>query len=275
MPQGEKPHYDQRPVDTEHPSVARMYDYYLGGRNNYEVDRIACAELLAMAPSAEILARINRRFLRRVVHILAAEYGVKQFIDHGFGLPAQDNVHEVARRAQPDARVIYIDNDPIVAAHGKAILRQDANTDVIQADIRDTSYIFSHPSTCRLIDPDQPTAALFTSVLHCIPDGDGPAELIRRVTDRLFPGSFLVICQLVSDEAQFRSQVTEFMNKSMLGNWGRVRERHEVDRYFDGLEILSPGYLTDVSEWRPEDLVLKQPGGEWIEYGGVGCIPAH
>ncbi|MFJ5594791.1 SAM-dependent methyltransferase [Streptomyces noursei] len=181
-------------------------------------------------------------------------------------------MHEVAQRVHPDARVIYIDNDPIVAVHGEAILRQDEQTDVIRADMRDTDYIFNHPSTRQLIDKSQPTAALFVSVLHCIPDEDHPRELISRVADWLSPGSFLVICQLVSDDPQVRSWVTDFMHKSTLGNWGRVRERHEVDRFFDGLEILSPGYLTDVAEWRPEDLTTKQPGDEWIEYGGVARV---
>ncbi|WP_411140944.1 SAM-dependent methyltransferase [Streptomyces sp. x-80] len=273
MSQGEPSQHEQRPVDTDTPSVARMYDYYLGGRNNYAVDRAACAELSAQAPSTEILLRNNRRFLRRVVRVLAAEYGVRQFIEHGSGMPTQDNVHEVAQRAQPDARVIYIDNDPIVTAHGKALLKTDTNTDVIKADIRDTDYIFAHPSVRKLIDPSQPTAALFVCVLHCIPDEDDPAALIRRVAGKLGAGSFLVICQLVSEKPHVRTWVTEFMRKSTGGNWGRVRKHHEVDHYFDGLEILPPGRLMDVSDWRPEDSAPKQPGDEWIDYGGVARIP--
>lgn len=272
MSQGEPPQHEMRPVETENPSVARMYDYYLGGRNNYEVDRAACAALSAQAPSTEILAQNNRRFLRRVVHVLAAEYGVRQFIDHGSGLPTQDNVHEVAQRVHPDARVIYIDNDPIVLAHGKALLKTDENTDVIRADMRDTERIFAHPSVKRLIDPTQPTAALFVSVLHCIPDEDNPGRLVRDVARRLGAGNFMVICQLVSDEPRVRTWVTEFMRESTGGNWGRVRERYEVDRYFDEMEVLPPGELVDVSKWRPEDLAPKQPGDEWIEYGGVARI---
>ncbi|MFI9358627.1 SAM-dependent methyltransferase [Streptomyces lydicus] len=272
MIQGEPPQHALRPVDTETPSVARMYDYYLGGRNNYDVDRAACAELSAQVPSTEILALNNRRFLRRVVHVLAAEYGVRQFIDHGSGLPTQDNVHEVAQRVHRDARVVYIDNDPIVLAHGRALLKTDQNTDVIRADMRDTDYIFTHPSVQSLIDPSQPTAALFVSVLHCIPDKDNPSGLVRHVAQRLGAGNFMVVCQLVSDDPSVRHWVSDFMRKSTGDNWGRVRERDEVDRYFDGMELLPPGRPTDVSKWRPEDLAPKQPSDEWIEYGGVARI---
>lgn len=273
MSQGKPSRREKRPIDTDKPSVARMYDYYLGGRNNYDVDRAACAELSAQAPSTEILAQNNRRFLRRVVHVLAAEYGVRQFIDHGSGLPTQDNVHEVAQRVHPDARVVYIDNDPIVLAHGRALLKRDENTEVIQADMRDTEHIFAHPRVRELIDPAEPTAALFVSVLHCIPDEDDPGALVRDVAGRLGPGNFMVVCQLVSEDPQVRDWVTEFMRESTGGSWGRVRERREVDRYFDGLEILPPGELVDVSDWRPEDLAPRQPGDEWIEYGGLARIP--
>ncbi|MGW5122322.1 SAM-dependent methyltransferase [Streptomyces noursei] len=272
MSQGEPPQHEKRPVDVEKPSVARMYDYYLGGRNNYAVDQKACDELSKQVPSTKILAQNNRRYLRRVVHVLAAEYGVRQFIDHGSGLPTQDNVHEVAQRVHHDARVVYIDNDPIVLAHGRALLKTDKNTEVIQADMRDTEYIFAHPSVRRLIDLSQPTAALFVSVLHCIPDRDDPAGLIRHVARKLGPGHFMVICQLVSDRPSIRSWVTDFMRTSTGGNWGRVREHREVDRYFDGMEILPPGEPTEVSLWRPEDLAPKQPSDEWIEYGAVARI---
>ncbi len=170
---------DARPladtIDVTIPSVARMYDYYLGGKDNYAVDRAACEELDQVVPSTRALAVNNRRFLRRVVRWLAEEQGVRQFIDHGSGLPTQDNVHEVAQRVAPDARVVYIDNDPIVLAHGRALLEENRNTAVIQADMRDTDGILGHPEVTRLIDFDRPVAALFVSVLHCIPDEDDPA----------------------------------------------------------------------------------------------------
>ncbi|MEN2423747.1 SAM-dependent methyltransferase [Streptomyces rimosus] len=264
---------DARPlsgtVDVSIPSVARMYDYYLGGKDNYAVDRAACEELDKVVPSTRTLAVNNRRFLRRVVRWLAEEQGVRQFIDHGSGLPTQDNVHEVAQRVAPDARVVYIDNDPIVLAHGRALLEENRNTAVIQADMRDTDGILGHPEVERLIDFDQPVAALFVSVLHCIPDEDDPAGLVRRVAERLVPGSFLVVCQLVSEDRATRDFVTEFMRVNTQGQWGRVRTAAELASFLDGLEILEPG-LVEVSTWKPDaDIGPRQLTQEWIEYGGV------
>lgn len=260
-------------VDVNVPTAARMYDYYLGGKNNYAVDREAAEELLKVVPSTQALAMNNRRFLQRVVRVLARDYGMRQFVDHGSGLPTQDNVHQVAQRVDEDCRVVYVDNDPIVLAHGRALLEENDRTTVIQADMCATDDIFDHPDTVRLIDFDKPVVALFNSVLHCIPDSKDPAGLIRRVADRLAPGSFLVICQLVSEDAETRRAVTEFMDTSTGGNWGRVREPHEVDAYFEGLEILEPG-LVEVSAWRPDsDVGPRQRSWEWKEYGGVARRP--
>ncbi|GAA4789317.1 MULTISPECIES: SAM-dependent methyltransferase [Streptomyces] len=259
-------------IDTKVPSVARMYDYFLGGDDNYQSDREACAELLKQVPSTKVLALNNRSFLRRVVRLLASEYGIRQFVDHGSGLPTQDNVHQVAQAVDPSSRVVYVDNDPIVLAHGRALLDENDRTTVIQADMRDTDGIFGHEETRRLIDFDQPVAALFVSVLHCIPDEDDPAALVRRVAERLAPGSFLVVCQLVSDRAEIRTFVTDFMAQATGGNWGRVREEHEVTRFFDGLQILEPG-LVEVSTWRPDtELAPVQQTDEWIEWGGVARL---
>ncbi|MCE4942318.1 MULTISPECIES: SAM-dependent methyltransferase [Streptomyces] len=261
-------------VDVSIPSVARMYDYYLGGKDNYAVDREACEELSKVVPSTQVLAINNRRFLRRVVRWLAQEQGIRQFVDHGSGLPTQDNVHQVAQQVDPRSRVVYVDNDPIVLAHGRALLEENDNTAVIQADMRDTDGIFDSPEVRRLIDLDEPVAALFVSVLHCIPDADDPAALVRRVAERLAPGSFLVVCQLVSEDAATRDFVTEFMRVSTQGSWGRVRQQHELRSYLDGLEIQEPG-LVEVSTWRPDaaDAGPKQLTQEWIEYGGVARRP--
>jgi len=256
-------------IDASVPTAARMYDHYLGGKDNYAADRTACAELDKVVPSTRVLALNNRRFLRRVVHHLASEYGIRQFIDHGSGLPTQDNVHQVAQLVDPGARVVYIDNDPIVLAHGKAILEENDRTAVIQADMRDTEGILAHPEVVRLIDFDEPVAALFVSVLHCIPDEDDPAGLVRRVAERLAPGSFLVVCQLVSEDAATRDFVTDYMAKSTGNQWGRVRQQADVHGFLEGLDVLDPG-LVEVSTWRPDsDLAPKQETEEWIEFGGV------
>ncbi|WP_314174157.1 SAM-dependent methyltransferase [Streptomyces winkii] len=260
-------------VDVTTPSVARMYDYYLGGKDNYEVDRQAVEELDKVVPSTRPLAVNNRRFLQRVVRVLAEEYGVRQFLDHGSGLPTQDNVHQVAQRVDPESRVVYVDNDPIVLAHGRALLEENSNTAVIQADLRGTEEIFGHPEVRRLIDPSQPVGALFVSVMHCIPDSSDPAALVRGVVERLPSGSFLVINQLVSEDKATRDFVTDFMAKSTGDRWGRVRQAHEVERYFDGLEILEPG-LGEINDWRPDsELGPRQLTDEWYEFGGVARKP--
>jgi len=261
-------------IDTTVPTAARMYDHYLGGKDNYAVDRAACEELDKVVPSTRALALNNRRFLQRVVGTLAQEYGLRQFLDHGSGLPTQDNVHQVAQRVDPASRVVYVDNDPMVLGHGRALLEQNERTAVIQADLRDTEEIFSHPDTKRLIDFSQPVAVLFNSVFHCIPDSDseGPPAVVRRVVGHLAPGSCLVMCQLVSEDKEVRDFVTDFMAQATQGHWGRVRQERDVAEWFEGMDILEPG-LVEVSTWRPDsDVAPRQHTQEWIEFGGVGRI---
>jgi hypothetical protein len=260
-------------VDVNVPSVARMYDYYLGGKDNYAVDRAAVAELDKVVPSTKPLAINNRRFLQRAVRVLAEEYGIRQFLDHGSGLPTQDNVHQVAQGVDPASHVIYVDDDPIVLAHGRALLEEDDRTVVIQADMRNTDEIFRNEEVRRLIDLSQPVAALFVSVMHCIPD-PGPEELVTSITERLPSGSFVVLNQLVSENPETRKFVTDFMDETTHGHWGRVREPHEVERYFEGLEVVEPG-LGRINNWRQDsELALKEPDtGDWYEFGGVARVP--
>ncbi|MDX3855924.1 SAM-dependent methyltransferase [Streptomyces sp. AK02-01A] len=269
MAQGEKP--ISHLIDVNTPSVARIYDWLLGGIENFRSDRDAGEELLRIAPSTKTLALNNRAFLRRVVRELADTYNIQQFLDHGSGLPTQDNVHEVAQRAAGGARTVYIDNDPIVGAHGRTRLAQDDQTAMVHADMRDTDRIFEHAAVRRLINPGEPVAALFVSVMHCLKDDD-VQPMLQRVTERLAPGSFLVICQLVSDRRDVRNEVTRLMNDITHDNWGRVREEHEVTAYFDGLEIIPPG-LGDVVRWRPDTEVVPRPHiKDWVEWGGVGRL---
>jgi hypothetical protein len=259
-------------VDVNTPSVARMYDSLLGGHDNYPADRAACDELLTQVPSMRELALNNREFLRRVVHVLAAEYSIRQFIDHGSGLPTQDNVHDIAQRVDPSSRIVYIDNDPIVRTIGSALLERNENTAVVQADMRDTDAIFASEPVGRLLDLSQPVAALFVSVLHCIPDSDHPADLVARVADRLPPGSLMVVCQLVSDSPHVRDFVTQYMDEQTRGHWGRVRQKQDVADFCAPLDLLEPG-LVEVSAWRPaRDDVPPQLTWEWEEYGGVGTV---
>ncbi|MFD7337367.1 SAM-dependent methyltransferase [Streptomyces violascens] len=256
-------------IDTETPSVARMYDWLLGGVDNYASDRAACDDLLAIAPSSKALALNNRAFLRRVVRILAQEEGIRQFIDHGSGLPTQDNVHEVAQRVDDSSKIVYVDNDPMVLAHGRSRLDQNDRVTVLDMDMRDTDAIFDAAHAAGF-QQDNPTAALFVSVAHCLKDDD-VQPMLDRVKAKLAPGSFLVICQLVSDRADVRNRVTALMSKATHDNWGRVREKKDVRGYFAGLTILTPG-LCDVTAWRPDSQVVPRSGEDWVEWGGVGRL---
>ncbi|GAA4887350.1 SAM-dependent methyltransferase [Streptomyces coeruleoprunus] len=261
-------------IDVTTPSVARMYDYLLGGKDNYQADRNACEQLLKTAPSTRELARNNRLFLQRVVRYLAVQHGIDQFIDHGSGFPARENVHQVAQRVHPGAAVVYVDHDPVVIAHSRALLGSNEHTAVLHADLRNTDLIFGHEDTRRLIDFSRPVAALFVSVLHCLRDEDQPAKLMQNVIKRLAPGSCLVICQLVSDQPQIREVVTSFMRRTTNNHWGRVREESEVQAYFTGLDIIEPPGLVEVSTWMPDtDLAPRQKTFEWKVWGGVGIVP--
>ncbi|SEG92275.1 S-adenosyl methyltransferase [Thermomonospora echinospora] len=252
-------------------NVARMYDYLLGGRENYAADRQAAEHLLRIAPSSRQLAVINRRFLRRAVRYAAEREGVRQFIDHGSGLPTAENVHQIAQRADPSARVVYVDNDPVVLAHARALLADRDRTTVITADLRRVEEVLGHPDVKQLIDFAEPVAALFVSVLHCIPDSDDPGGLIRRVADRLAPGSLVVLSHLVSTDARMRRRLTEFLHGATGGGWGRVRHPDEIAPWFEGLELVEPG-LVEISSWHPEPGDVRQPTTEWIEFGGVARV---
>jgi S-adenosyl methyltransferase len=260
-------------IDPSKAHVARMYDYYLGGDNNFEADRIACMELDRVVPGTRGLAINNRNYLVRVVHTLANEYGVRQFIDIGTGLPTMDNVHQVARRAHPDSRVVYVDIDPIVSTHGRALVADDDSTTFILQDVRQTEEILNHPDTRRLIDFSQPVAVLYISFLHQIPDREDPAGLVRTMVSNLAPGSFVAMSHLVAPDPQLRKRLTDIMLTATAGNWGRVRTRAEVEQLFAGLEVIPPG-LAEITTWRPDGAAAaEEQTFDWIEYGGVARKP--
>ncbi|MGW0578822.1 SAM-dependent methyltransferase [Streptomyces sp. NPDC002920] len=259
-------------VDVTIPSVARMHDSLLGGKDNYPADRAALTGLLRQVPTMRELALHSRQFLCRVVHSLAVEYGIRQFIDLGSGLPAQDNVHEIAQHVDPASRVVYVDNDPIVRSIGSLLLERNEHTAVLEADLRNTDAVFASEPVCRLIDFDEPVAVLLVSVLHCIPDGSRPGDLVARVADMLPCGSMMAICQLVSDSPEVRNDVTRFMSVQTQNHWGRVRQRKDVAAFCAPLDLVEPG-LTEVSVWRrrPSD-VRPRLTREWEEYGGLGFV---
>ena len=248
--------FDQ--VDTSVPSVARMYDYSVGGKDNFEVDRTAMQDMMLGAPEMVRVARENRAFLGRAVHFLAHEVGIRQFIDNGSGLPTARNVHQVAQDANPDARVVYVDNDPAVLAYGRALLAENGNTTVQQADMAQPEEIRNAPRAQELIDFNQPVGILYVSVLHCLPDEADPVDVVRRLLAAVPSGSYLLVSHLVGDEKEARDYLTNFM--LARSPWGRVRTRDEVARFFDGLEVAEPG-LVDVAEWR------TNPDEESISWG--------
>jgi S-adenosyl methyltransferase len=182
-------------------------------------------------------------------------------------------VHQVARRVHPDTRVVYVDCDPIVAVHGNALIPDDGSTAFLLEDVRRTEDILNHPDTQRLINFDEPVAALYISFLHQIPDTDDPGSLVRLMMNRLAPGSFVAISHLVSADPELRAQLTDLMLNATEGNWGRVRTRPEVDKFLIGLEAIPPG-LAEITTWRPGDTAAEKQTYDWIEYGGVARKPA-
>jgi hypothetical protein len=266
--------YDNFPdIDTKTPSGARVYDYMLGGTDNYAVDRIAADQAERMLPGTKAMARNNRRYLERVVRYLAGDCGIRQFIDNGSGLPTQDNVHHIAQAIAPESRVVYVDHDPVVVRHQKvSALAENQNTAFILADARNVDEILDHPETARLLDPGQPAAALYMTFLHFIPDADDPAGMIRQMMSRLAAGSYLALSHVVSDDPAVRQQMTEFAFTATRGNFGRIRKRQEVRSFFERLEPVEPG-LVNITAWRPDGREEEQ-SERWIEYGGVARKPA-
>ncbi|MFF1799022.1 SAM-dependent methyltransferase, partial [Kitasatospora sp. NPDC058263] len=181
-------------LDTGVPHTARMYDYYLGGKDNFEADRKAAEAAIAAYPALPLLARTNREFLGRAVEFVAGQ-GIRQFVDIGTGIPAVGSTSEVARRAAPDARVVYVDNDPIVATHARALLasHKAGHTSVIEADLREPATILDHPGLRAAVDLDRPVALMLVAVLHFIRDEDGAQEIVRTLRDALAPGSALIL----------------------------------------------------------------------------------
>jgi S-adenosyl methyltransferase len=256
-------------LDVRRPNMARMYDYALGGKDNFAADRAAVEKLFQMSPENRDVPRANRRFLHRAVRFAVGQ-GIGQFLDLGAGLPSQGNVHEVARQARPDAHIIYVDNDPVVVTHAKALLPiDDSTTAVVQGDIRDAGKVFADPDVGRLIDFSRPVATLFVSVLHGIPDNDDPWGIVQAFASRMAPGSYLILSHLTRDghPADLVRQKEEVFAKSNTPF--SYRSRADILRFFDGFELVEPG-LTVVTRWRGDDLdeQMNAAGQWWL--GGVG-----
>ncbi|MFF8726953.1 SAM-dependent methyltransferase [Streptomyces sp. NPDC015171] len=255
-------------IDTSRPHPARIYDYLLGGKDHYAVDQLAGDELAAAAPEARIGVRANRAFLQRAVRYVVA-HGIRQILDIGTGLPTSPNVHEVAQSAAPDVRVAYVDNDPIVAAHGNALLSRSGTTRIVLGDLRDPRSVLDHPDVREVIDFDRPVALLLVAVLHFLTEADRPAEIVGALRDALPPGSFLVLSHATGDFAD-RSAAQAVYSKATASL--TLRTRAEVERFFEGFELVGPG-LAQVPFWHPD--TAPPAGSEEIGfYGGVARKPA-
>ncbi|MFF3906363.1 SAM-dependent methyltransferase [Streptomyces sp. NPDC001848] len=250
-------------IDTSRPHPARIYDYLLGGKDNYEVDQEAGDELVAAAPEVHIGVRANRAFLRRAVrHVVSS--GVRQILDVGTGLPTSPNVHEIAQELAPDVRVAYVDNDPIVKAHADALLSSSGTTSIVLADLRDPRTVVDHPDVRQIIDFDEPVALLLVAVLHFLADAEKPQQVVATLRDALPAGSFLVLSHATGDFAD-RSGAQAVYNRATATL--NLRSHTEVERFFDGFELVEPG-LVQVPFWRP-DTPPPARSGEIGLYGGV------
>ncbi len=256
-------------IDTTVPTTARMYDYWLGGHDNFAVDRKAALQVSEVAPEAPLMARENRKFLRRAVRYLSAEAGISQFLDIGTGLPTAGNVHQVAQEINRDSRVVYVDNDPMVMAHSRA-LKTGGNTVVIEADLREPQMILDHPDTRKLIDLNLPFAVLMVAVLHFVGDEDQPHAIVGTIRDALPAGSYLVLSHVTGDIRPEVAARSEAEYKKVTPG-ATLRTREEILRFFTGLDLLDPG-LVQVPRWRPDEPGSAGPDKVWV-LGGVGRKP--
>ena len=257
-------------IDTSRPHPARMYDYLLGGKNHFAADRETAETVLASAPTTRIGARENRAFLGRAVRYLAAEAGIRQFLDIGTGLPTANNVHQVAQAVAPSARVVYADNDPLVLTHARALLTStpEGRTAYIQADLRDPAAILSSPTVREMLDFTQPIALITVAVLHFVLDEFKPAATIATLLGALPSGSYLAASHVTGEHLPAEAAATMRTYRSS-GVPLQVRDSTEFAALaFSGLELVPPGVVL-VSEWRPEDPGPRPAPSEVNCYGGV------
>jgi hypothetical protein len=247
-----------------------MYDYLLGGKDNLGVDRERAEEAIVVDPLFPRLIRENRAFLGRVVRYLADECGIDQFLDIGTGLPTQDNVHQIAQRINPAANVVYVDNDPVVLSHGRALLASNDNTTVIQADLRDPQAILAQPEVRRLLDFDRPVALLLVAILHFVPDVDNPHKILDELRASLPKGSYLA---LTHGSPDLRPDVVHKMEEvyARTASPAIARSREKVSAFFGDFEMAEPG-LVWVPWWRPEAQPAEDSDLIWF-LGGVGRKP--
>lgn len=255
-------------VDLSVPSIARVYDYVLGGKEHFEIDRQVSAALFAAVPETSQLALDNRNHLRRAVRWLVGEAGITQILDLGSGLPTEGNVHEIAHAVDPDVHVVYVDIDPLVLAHGRALLADENTTTVITADVRDPDAIFDSAAVRALIDTDRPFAVIAASIFHHLADDEDPYGLAAAITSRLSPGSYFLISNFLDDDEPRAQQLQTAFLEGGLGT-GRFRTWDEQQRLFDGLEMVEPG-LVYANDWRPDTKTPTDSPTHTLYAAGIG-----
>ncbi len=265
--------YEPPQIDTSTAHAARMYDYFLGGKDNYPPDREAAEQLIKFVPSVPESVRQNRQFLHRVARYLAAEEGISQFLDIGTGIPTSPNLHEIAQQINPAARVVYLDNDPIVLAHAHARLTSAPQGQVryMHADLRDAEAVLTAPDLTATLDLSRPAALLILSTLHLLPDAEEAHELVRRYVTALAPGSFLALSIVTQDYNTPEERANSLSSLSASGVPIRPRTHAEATALFEGLELVEPGVVL-VNHWRP-DADSGAPEFRGSLYGAVARKP--
>jgi len=258
-------------VQVNRPSAARIYDYYLGGYHNFEVDRKICNMMLEICPDLRLNAMVNRAFLQRAVAFMLEE-GIDQFLDLGSGIPTVGNVHDAAQAVNPEARVVYVDIDPVAVAHGRAMLADNDRATIIRSDVRDAEAILAQPEVRDLLDFERPLGLLQVAILHFVVDEEDAYRLVRTFTDALAPGSLMAVAHSAS-EARFpeKERLVELFGQASSTS---SRPREKVVRFFRGFELLEPG-LVRASLWRPDspdELFVAEPE-RCTNWAGVGRKP--
>ncbi|MEU7282174.1 SAM-dependent methyltransferase [Streptomyces sp. NPDC045431] len=268
----ERPAWVPPGIDISVPSVSRIYDYYLGGSHNFEVDREAARRAMEFMPGLPKIMQSNRAFMRRAVRYAVSE-GITQFLDIGSGIPTFGNVHEIAQGARPDARVVYVDHDPVAVAHSKAVLEGNEHAAVVAADLRKPQDILAAPETTALLDLDRPVALLLVAVLHFLEDADDPQRSVAELRDALAPGSLLIVTHasyegvpVPQERAGGAVGVYRDIRNPLV-----MRSQEEVTRFFDGFELVEPGVVS-MPHWRPEpdSPVEQEDPYAFAGFAGVG-----
>ncbi len=262
-----RPHEAALDIDTSVAHVARVYDYWLGGKDNFAADRVAGDQAIQAYPDIVYSVRANRAFLARTVRYLAGEAGIRQFLDIGTGIPTANNTHEVAQDVAPGSNVVYVDNDPVVLTHARALLvsGRQGNTNYIDADLRDTGRILAEAALT--LDFSRPVAIMLMAILQHIDEAEDPYAIVNSLLAAVPPGSYLAISHPAADiETEAMAQMAERLNK-LMAEKVTFRTGPQVEGLFEGLELVKPG-MVRVQEWRPaSEIEAKSPAALW---GGVG-----